>query len=1002
MNATSLLRNGLALLSLPLLLSTALGVSSNLALNRAAYHSSSVDDDHTGHLSTDWSLDTYWESKIGGEQWLSVDLGEAQQIASLRLRWGSSYPTRYVIEVSSEGIRPTQWRNVFEQTDGQGNTEVISFAPATARHVRVRAIYFRYDRGCILNEIEVWGDARDSRIALPPQPPPQADGSLLLTGGNWRLQSASFVRDTPDSISRGGYDDSKWIPAIVPGTVLTSYLKYGAVPDPRYADQQNQLSEAFFTGNDFWYRNAFEVPAAYSGKRVWLNFDGINWKAEIYFNGHAIGRIDGAFIRGRFDVTEYARAGEMNHLAVLVRKVAHPGKITHKMLHYRFENGGILGADSPTFVSSIGWNWLPTVRGRNVGIWNDVRLEASGDVTLVDPWVKTNVDLSGKTKADLSVNLELRNHAGAPRKGLLVGKIGSVSFQQPYELKAFETKALSLDKNSFPQLTVAEPSLWWPNGYGKQPLYRLELDLQSQGRPSDHAELNFGIRNIEYKVDSKNSLQLYVNGHRILVRGGNWGMEEGNLDCDAAGYDLRVRLHRDMNLNMIRNWVGMIGKKAFYEACDRHGLLIWDDFWLANPVDGPPPDDAEMFFANARDKVRRVRSHASLALYCGRNEGMPPPVLDEGMQTILAELDPSRHYVPNSADGTVTGLGPYDVRDPDWYFANRGITFHSEQGIICVPPVESMRAMMPADRLWPINDMWALHDYQSPRMPLYTKRINERYGDATDIEDYCRKAQMVNMETAKAMYECVLSNQGSGLVIWMTQSAWPSLICQLYDYYFETTAGYYGAKKGSEPLHILWDSATDRVKVANARPSPTGELTAEAKIHDMQGRQLWQRSSPVSLGAGGMQDCFALELPEKPGAVYFIKLRLRRGEQIISDNIYWSAGRGKSCKALADLPLVSLVAKASHAVEGTMHRVVVDVANPGATPAVMIRLKVQRSQSAERVLPAVFDDNYLTLLPGEQKRVSVQFETSALAGEEPRLLVEGWNITPAEIPVSKP
>ena len=253
---------------------------------------------------------------------------------------------------------------------------------------------------------------------------------------------------------------------------------------------------------------------------------------------------------------------------------------------------------------------------------------------------------------------------------------------------------------------MPNPRLWWPNGYGDQPLYTLKLRFETGGKVSDSKSFTFGIRKISYvitnAIDSTNPmLTLYVNGRRVLIRGGNWGMAEGKLNCDAAGYDLRVRLHHDANLNMIRNWVGMVGDEAFYDDCDRYGILIWDDFWLANPVDGPNPTDDEMFMANARDKIRRVRSHSSLALYCGRNEGLPPPELDLAMRSATRELDGTRYYIPHSAAGAVTGYGPYDDRNPEWYFANRGKTLHSELGIVAVPSVESMRAMMSATNLGP-------------------------------------------------------------------------------------------------------------------------------------------------------------------------------------------------------------------------------------------------------------------------------------------------------------
>jgi len=500
---------------------------------------------------------------------------------------------------------------------------------------------------------------------------------------------------------------------------------------------------------------------------------------------------------------------------------------------------------------------------------------------------------------------------------------------------------------------------------------------------------------MDYETDG-GILRILVNGQRILCRGGNWGMDDGMLICDSEGYDLRVRMHRDANLNMIRNWVGMVGRNEFYDACDRYGVLIWDDFWIANPGDGPDPEDHAMFMRNAEDKVRRVRSHASLALYCGRNEGMPPPDLDEGMRNTTSQLDGTRYYIPASDRGLVTGHGPYENQDPEWYFANRGATFHSEQGIVCVPPVESMRAMMPEKDLWPISDMWAVHDYQEPRSPLYTARIEQRYGRPEGIEDYCRKAQMVNLESAKAMFECLRSRQGAGQLIWMTQAAWPALICQLYDYYFEQTAAFFGAKKACEPLHILWDQASMVVKVANNTVTERSSLRAEAWIYDLDGRERWHQAKDLSVQAASAYNCFPLLIPEEIDRVCFVRLLLRRGNEVLSENFYWSPAKRGDCGDLNALKKLTLSVDMRRETAGDEHLVAVKVSNPTPNVALAIRLMLVCEKSRERVLPAFYEDNYFSLLPRAEKTVHIRVPSKVLGGDAPRLSITGWNIRPED------
>ncbi|MFO1476526.1 MAG: glycoside hydrolase family 2 protein [Verrucomicrobiota bacterium] len=820
-----------------------------------------------------------------------------------------------------------------------------------------------------------------------------------LSSGPWRLQNELSVSTPGRDIARPGFNDRDWVPAVVPGTVLGSYVARGLVPDPWFGDQMSRISDDFFSRRDFWYRREFVVPPEVAGRRLWLNFDGVNWKADVFLNGRALGRIDGAFIRGRFDISGLVQPGATNALAVLIHHVAHPDpgprKITQKTLGARTTNGDVLGRDSPTFLASAGWNWLPIVRGREIGIWNDVRLEDSGEVTLADPWVIADFSPADPAHADLRLMTSVSNAAARRVTALLRGSVAGASFSAPIALEPGEMRNVALTPSNCPALRLSHPQLWWPNGYGPQPLYTLDLDCETGAAVSDRKSVTFGVRRIDYAV-TNGSLVLSVNGCPILCRGGNWGMDEGMLNCDAAGYDIRVRLHRDAGLNMIRNWVGMVGRREFYEACDRYGILVWDDFWLANPVDGPEPDDPGMFLSNARDKIRRVRSHPSLALYCGRNEGDPPPELNEALQAAVAELDGTRLYLSNSAAGIVTGRGPYEVKDVEWYFENRGRTFHSELGIVAVPVVESMRAMMPESDLWPINDMWAVHDYQSPRMPQYTERIGRRYDPPSGIEDYCRKAQMVNLESAKAMFESLRAGRGGGTLLWMTQPAWPSLICQIYDYWFEPTAAYFGVRKACEPVHVFWNAATDRVQAANDSTTNLSGLSVEAWRYDLSGRPVWHRTAALDLPAGAVRDCFDFERAPDPGRVFLVKLALRRGSEVLSDNFYWGSGRGASCRELNDLPAVRLNAVVRRVEPAVPGRYRVLLTNSTNAPALAIRLKVSRDGA--RVLPVFYDDNYFSLLPGEQREVQLEYNAAmGAATNAARLGVEGWNVAPSEM-----
>ena len=418
-----------------------------------------------------------------------------------------------------------------------------------------------------LAEMEVYGTGGviPKQMAVPYM---GKEGAYYLTGGNWKVQRASLVKSDGLKVSDPVFDDRNWIIATVPGTVLTSYLNIGAIPDPNFGDQQLQISDAFFTA-DFWYRTTFIVPNKYKEKRIWLNLNGINWKADVFVNGHRVGDIKGAFIRGKFDITPYVVSGEKACIAVYIHKNDTPGQITVQSLNSAGKNGGVLGADNPTIHASVGWDWLPTMRGRNIGIQDDVFISATNDVSLIDPFIISDLPLPDLFSADLTLRVELQNHSDRACKGKLMGIInpGNIHFSRSVSLNAFEHRDLVLDKNTLPQLCIENPDLWWPNGYGEQNMYSLELSFVANGGVSDKKTIPFGIREMSYD-DSDGVLKTYVNGTRIFFRGGNWGLSESMLRLDKEGYDVRMRLHKEENFNMIRNWVGMTGDEDFYRACE--------------------------------------------------------------------------------------------------------------------------------------------------------------------------------------------------------------------------------------------------------------------------------------------------------------------------------------------------------------------------------------------------------------------------------------------------
>ncbi|MDW5290977.1 glycosyl hydrolase 2 galactose-binding domain-containing protein [Formosa sp. PL04] len=973
----------------------------NLAQYRIVTHSSSVDVNHSGHLVVDGSLDTYWEGYWRDKnQQLIIDLGSTQEIEHIEVNWGGNYAISYNLSASiEEGDHAVE---LYKTSEGKGGNQTIAIKPTQARYIQINiSKVLNPIRGSVIREMKIIGEGPDR--FLPLHTTKLSVNNLSLNGDMWQVQNAMFVDADPEVISTTAYNNKEWIPARVPGTVLGDYYNFGALPDPLYGDNMHQISDEFFSGNNFWYRTVVDFPSELSGQRIFINFSGINWKSEVYFNGKYLGRIDGAFLRGEFDVTKLVNFEGENTLAVLVHNnenwVSNNHKVIRKSLGSRTTNGDVLGLDGPTSLASAGWNWLPIIKGRNNGIWNAVTFRTSGNISIQDPWVSSTLNLPDTTKADLRISTALKNYSSKPVEGKLIAKFDDKVIELLVKLRANEEKTVTLDKTQFSALEITNPKLWWPNGYGPQNLTKLDLQFIENNTVSDTKTIQFGIRDLEYK-EVDNVLFVYCNGYRILLRGGNWGLPEAMMRLDEEGYDLRVKLQKEANFNMIRNWLGMTNHEAFYEACDKYGILVFDDFWLANPADGPNPKDHKMFMNNAKDKIKWVRKHPSLAFYCGRNEGIPLLELDVAMEKETESLDGTRFYISNSAGGTLSGFGPYDVRSSEWYFENRGRTFHSELGIIAIPEVESIRKMMPAEDVWPISDMWAIHDYQQGRSEKFTETIINRYGEPNSVEEYSNKAQLFNYESGKAMMESLQSAQGSGNILWMSQSAWPSLICQLYDHYLEYTASYFAVKKASSPIHAFWDSHKNEIRIANNTISNLKEVEINASVYGANGDVLWSKSLITNVASTSVKTCFDLE-HQPADRVLFLKLELTKNGKVISDNFYWLENKDGNCLDLNDLPVANVKMKIKESHKKGYYTAQITLKNQSDHVSLLNKIKVKDKITGESILPVFFDDDYISLFPNEERTIQMQIEEKYLEGKSSEILLEGWNTKPVKMNLSK-
>lgn len=826
-----------------------------------------------------------------------------------------------------------------------------------------------------------------------------------------------------EQISKLGFKISDPVKGVVPGVVFTAYVDAGKVLDPNYADNIYKVNESFYN-RPFWYRTEFKLPASYTkGKHVRLHFDNTNRYADFYFNGKKLSGtktstkdVSGHMIRTEYDITDLVNVSGKNAIAVLITDADQKKKRNDK------DPFGV--ASSPTYLAAAGWDWMPYIPGRLAGITGNVYLSITGDAVMDDPWIRS--DLPSLDRAEISISSDIRNTSSLLQNVVVSGLIqpGNIKFSKTIRVEGGTTSKISIDKDQCAQLVVHNPKLWWPNGYGDPNLYTCKLTCSINGKISDEKNITFGIRKYEYKMIDNNVgypvLTFFINGQRIYLKGGDWGMSEYLLRCHGKDYETKIKLHKDMNYNIIRLWTGCVTDDEFYDYCDKYGIMVWNDFWLYvafNNVAQP-----EAFKANALDKVRRLRNHPSIALWCGANETHPAPDLDHYLREVVAVEDhndrmykscsnqdglsgsgwwgnqPPRHHFETSGSNLAFNKPPYP------YGINYGYGLRSEIGTATFPTYESVKEFIPKESLWPLptdeqlknddNNVWNKHFFgkeASNASPInYKNAVNSEYGESSGLEEFCEKAQLLNIETMKGMYEAwndKMWNDASGLLIWMSQSAYPSFVWQTYDYYYDPTGAYWGAKKACEHLHIQWNAFNNSIKVINTTSKDLKNVYAKATVYNMDGKEvpMYGQSKKVDVSASNIAEAFTLKFDSTNvhlTPLHFIRLELTNSAgHLISENLYWRNGvKELDYTPLNTLPKAQLYCKLIDKSKLSEGKVRLSLKNNSNTVAFANRIRLVNKATKKRVLPIIMSDDYVTLMPGEEKVISIETNPKYMTG----------------------
>ncbi|MDR1581755.1 MAG: beta-glycosidase [Prevotellaceae bacterium] len=845
-----------------------------------------------------------------------------------------------------------------------------------------------------------------SQMILMPVP-----GERKLLNSDWYARRANEIKVDGNVLSSVSFDSTGWIKAKVPGTVLTTLLENDYFPAPEFSLNNNIIPDIYETGNEFytfWFVRPFEIFKLQEGMQYWLNFRGINYKAEIFLNGKRVNNTthEGMFLRKSFNITPYLNKDKPNLLAVIVYPPDYPGNA----------NGGQGGdaqiAKNVTMQFTPGWDWIQPVRDRNTGIWDEVSITCTGNVKVQHPYVTTKVPgvrtpHGSQKDAVVKTSVEVENVSADVQTGMLVCETNGSKLTQPLTLNPRETRQVS-----FEDLTVKQPRLWWCNGIGKPELYDMRIYFVIDGKESDTYSLRYGIREISSELSPESGgRKFYLNGQPVYMTGGNYIASDWLLRLSPERYRTEVRYHAEMNLRMIRVWGGaLLERPEFYDACDEYGMLVFQDLWGSGDCNGAwedptkldsrarrweYPDNHELFIASVEDQVKMVRNHPSLCLWCGANEWPLAKDIDQKLrEDVFPRLDPERLFASYSTDAAFVGKegdGPYTIQEPEWFFTFRSFPFNPEAGSVGSPEVESMREMMTEQELSRLPDGEFVDDAWQYHRDLGYGNHLKRYGEVKTIEDYCKYAQAVNYDQYRSFMEGWASHLWewyTGILIWKTQNPWTSLRGQMYDWFLDVNASFYGVKKGTELLHPQYNIVSKQVELVNTSLT-NHDVVVKAQLYTSSGSIVFEKEEPSRTEANTVSRLFDIPRPEGIDGVYFLKLSLSENGRLITDNIYWLASRPNDYTGLTALPKAAPAITTTLKKSGNNYTCTVNIRSEKHI-SFFNRIKVFDKTSGKRILPVHYSDNYITLMPEDSKDIELEF-SSSLPKEQIEITVESWN-----------
>jgi len=834
----------------------------------------------------------------------------------------------------------------------------------------------------------------------------------------WLMQSSEKVSKHGETISTIEFNPEDWYKVEIPTTVINGLLQNKKIEDPYYGLNLKSLAgykkevttqnfESHYKPDDspyrssWWFRKEFKLDNSFDGnKQFWLLFEGINYSANIWLNGHRISGTDyviGSYRQYDFNVTHLIKQESINVLALEIF------------------------SPNPDDLNISFVDWCPLPPDDDMGIWQPVTLYSTGPVAIKDPFVRSKLNIATLTEAELIISAELQNNQKEEIKAILQGKVEEINFRKEIILGPNEKKIVE-----FPYIRINNPRVWWPYQLGLPELYKLDLQVKAKDEVSDSVEITFGIRDIKSTINDYGSRVFTINGHDILIYGAAW-TPDMMLRQSKEKDEIDIAFVKNLNLNTVR-FEGKLATDHFWNLCDKEGILIlagwcccsfWEKwkYWKKG--------DIRIAEESLRSQILRLRNHPSFIAWLYGSDFPPPGSVERVYLKVLEETYIGLPAISNASsrpsdlmgETGVKMTGPYTYVPPIYWYSQERVGaangFNTETGPdVCIPPFESLQLMLPEGHRYVGSEVWNYHTGLGAfnNTKIIEEVIEKRYGKTKDLEDFANTAQVLAYECWRAMYEAHTRNfpKATGVIGWMLCSAWPSLIWQLYDYYLNPNGAFFGTKKACEPLHIQYSYDDASVIIINKTLQKKQNLTVTIKVLNMDLEEKFFHSiTNILIDRYSKKELLSIPKINDLSKVYFLILTLEDESTIISRNFYWLSLKNDIFKdkdmwfytplkehadmsALRNLPKAEIKKSFNINENKYQYEISIDLENTSNTIAFFLRVFLIGEKTEKIITPVYLNDNYISLLPSERRKITGYIPKKSVT-ENLIIKVKGWN-----------